>query len=259
MSSFDYDQASGYLMGLQTGNMLKGDNTNIQDLEFSYDAMNNLVSKQDYVLTRQESMSYDHMDRILTHSVVAPQQSYNHTYSYNDHGDILSGPAGNYLYGDYQQQSNTLRGVLLSAGGVNVHYDALGNMTRAVNGTQITYNAQNKPTLFKKGSNRTGFAYDESGSRFLKTVNGVQSLYIGKIYEKNLASGDEVNHIYFGGKHIASYEKRGGGNNLTSYMHKDALRMTHITHDGLVDEKIESVRNVYYCINGKWEHLYTDG
>ena len=32
-------------------------------------------------------------------------------------------------------------------------------------------------------------------------------------------------------------------------------KMTHITHDGLVDEKIESVRNVYYCINGKWEHL----
>ncbi len=236
MSSFDYDQASGYLMGLQTGNMYKGANTDIQDLEFSYDAMNNLVSKQDHVLTRQESMSYDHMDRILTHSVVAPQQSYNHTYSYNDHGDILSGPAGNYLYGDYQHQSNTLRGVLLSVGGVNVHYDALGNMTRAVNGTQITYNGQNKPILFEKGINRTGaygesgssfnrtgFAYDESGSRFLKTVNGVQSLYIGKIYEKNLASGDEVNHIYFGGKHIASYEKRGGGHNLTSYMHKDAL------------------------------------
>ena len=115
--------------------------------------------------------TYDTLGQLLS---AVGTQSGSYTYTYDNAGNILTANGHTYTYG-----SSIWRDLLTAYDGTTISYDASGNPTSYYNGTQWTFTWENGRTLTT--ANSTGktisYAYDASGLRTSKVVNGVTHYY----------------------------------------------------------------------------------
>ena len=235
VSTRHYHPANGRLHWLRTGKVM-GTGDEIQNLRYTFDALDNITSREDRVLNQRAEYTYDALNRltkqVLTRELSTGFSTETKRWRYNNGGDIaVSSDSGIYSY-----QSST--GHLLST---TVHgavsHDANGNVVLQ-RGINIAWSSFNKPVRFSKGTQVTTFRYSPDRSRYLKTENGQTTLYAGKTYEKNLTSNEHTHYIYARGYPVASYSYRTGAGNTrlqkkTRYLHADALGSIEVFTDGL--------------------------
>ena len=134
----------------------------------------------------------------------------------------MSGPAGNYTYGD----SSHPHAVTATSNGYSAAYDATGNLIcRALTSTtscsgssptgqQLSYDAQGRLSLWQNQptspTQTVNYLYDGSGTRVAmqSTVNGTTTLtsYIGSIEEVQTSGSSTQTTTYYsvGGKRVAA-------------------------------------------------------
>lgn len=103
----------------------RADNTKLQDLSYSYDAVGNItqiIDASDTLLAREVSYSYDDLDR-LTSATVSGAQPASESYAYDLIGNITNhSAAGSYSYSGLQPHA------VSQAGNTTYLYDAVGRL-----------------------------------------------------------------------------------------------------------------------------------
>ncbi|MCU7806371.1 MAG: hypothetical protein KZQ73_00645 [Candidatus Thiodiazotropha sp. (ex Semelilucina semeliformis)] len=240
----DYDTASGHLMGIQSGFEY---GSNIRELEYHYDVMDNVTSRYDRVQGASESFLYDNLDRLKKNSVSGSlsgiSYSYATDYEYDLTGNIeYKSDVGYYAYGTASRNNNNAGpAALISAGTghTNYQYDLNGNVT-AGGGRIFQWTSFNKPKELQKGTAVTKFRYGPDRARFRKEANGTEvTHYIGKLYERIDDGNNKITHkhfIYAGGE-LSAIQIKMVDNTVvqpdqTRYMHTDALGSVDTITDG---------------------------
>ena len=228
----------------------------VQNLQYTYDKLGNVLSRDDYSITGKEikeSFGYDAMNRLTS---VTMQTDVAHTgresivYAYDSIGNMIEQSGlGHYTY--YADKPHAVK----SVGSKTYIYDAVGNVVNR-DGDTIAYNAMNMPTtLVGKNGSTVHFYYNTQGNRFKKEVAGVNTYYLGKSYEEEVQSNGtdkkQTCYISVGGKTVGqhvevvdeTYSLNPSNPNYKStynrYFHTDALgSITAITDDtGAVVER----------------------
>jgi RHS repeat-associated protein len=215
----DYDPQETYYYG-RLWNINTNDGVDdLIDINYTWDAAGNLVSRQDVIASETESFGYDFLDRLT--GVSGP---YSESYTYDEIGNITSRNGVDYNYDSTQPHA-----VDSIDGFSSYTYDANGNMI--MRGSQtIGWDAENRVVSVSYNGTETTFVYDGDGSRVKKTENGETIIYINQFYEKNLTTGVATTYYYLGGQLVAMRE----GTDL-EYIHQDHLSSTSVMTDDAGD------------------------
>ena len=152
------------------------------NFNYTYDANGNILSVSgDQTVTYE----YDDLGQLVWEKNAAAGKAWN--YTYDNGGNILSrteyacsssgtvsgsGTTTSYTYGDAEW------GDLLTAyNGEEITYDGIGNPL-SYHGWTMSWQGGRQLASMTKGSNTLNFAYNESGLRTSKTVNGVAHSYV---------------------------------------------------------------------------------
>ena len=114
-----------------------------------------------------------------------------------------------------------------NAGGNSYAYDANGNQTTRVIGTDtftLSYDAENRLVQVKKNNSTiAAYTYDADGRQVKSVVNSVTTLFVGAHYQ--VEGGLTVKYYLVGGQRIAMRTP----NNSVSYLLTDHLGSTSLT------------------------------
>jgi len=207
--------------------------TTYQQLRYDYDAGGNVRAIVD-PLNGNQSFGYDGLDRLV--AVSGPSGSLNYLYD----------PIGNMIYNSqvgfyvYPPAGSGVRPHAVTAAGANSYtYDAAGNMISVTGGagSTLTYGPDNRlSSVAAAGPTTTSFVYDGEGHRVTKTVNGVTTVYIGRLYQCVMGGGCSK-FIVAGNRRIASVDPLN-----TYYYHTDLLGSTNV----VTDQAGAQVQNLVY-------------
>jgi RHS repeat-associated protein len=203
------DETGGYYGRLWNINTNDG-STDLIDIEYTWDAAGNLLTREDVIAEETETFTYDFLDRLL--SVSGP---YTESFTYDEIGNITSRNGISYTYGNQPH-------AVTSVGSTSYTYDANGNMVTRGSQT-IDWDVENRVISVSGGAS---FVYDGDGNRMMKTENGETILYVNRYYEKNLTTGEVTTYYYLGGQLVAMRQ----GDDL-KYMHQDHLTSTSVMTD----------------------------
>ncbi len=228
---------------------------NIQDLQFTYDALGNIDYRQDFRMGFREDFAYDNVNRLTTTTADFGNADIRTTsVTYNALGNILTKTGvGTYRYGNDCVTGYGPHAVCEISGNKNAvySYDLNGNMT-AGDGRTLTYTYFDKPDHIVKGNNITDISYGPTRSRYFRRddINGklTEYTYVGGLYEKVDFKDDGVTvnkteeRHYIGGFAVLTIEGRdaqNAGTEKTRYLHKDHIgSVTTITDEnGQIDEE----------------------
>ena len=182
---------------------------NIQRLDYTYDALGNVVTRNDTSVTGKyinDTFTYDAMNRLYsqrTSSNVTGSYAKSKSYRYDKIGNMTYQTGiGYYKY--YADKPHAVK----SAGSRNYSYDSVGNVTNR-NGDTIVYNPLNKPAILKnhKNGKEVRFYYGVGDARFMKSTAERDTFYIGKAYEEQVSGSEEkqICYISIGGKTIGTH------------------------------------------------------
>jgi RHS repeat-associated protein len=226
----------------------------VQRLDYSYDALGNVVSRTDSSIAGKQildTFGYDAMNRLVlqdTISDVIGNYEKHKVYNYDALGNMtFQTGIGAYTY--YADKPHAVK----QAGTRNYTYDTLGNMTNR-NGDSIVYNPLNKPAILINHLNNkeVRFYYGVGGQRYMKRTANIDTYYLGKSYEERVEGSQETQicYITLGGKAIGTHTQVLNTDYVTTnpnyaetpfnrYFHTDALgSITAITDDnGTVVER----------------------
>ena len=192
-----------------------------QSLRYDYDAGGNVKSIADPIYGNQ-SFGYDELNRLNT----AVGSYGTISYTYDQIGNMMSNSqVGSYAYPTSGSTSVRPHAVS-SAGPTGYSYDNNGNMISGA-GRTIGYDAENRPLSITVGSSTTNFVYDGDGGRVKKTVGGLTTVYIGKLYE--CSAGSCSKYIFAGSQRIAL---KSVGSATIYYYHADHLGSSSVMTDG---------------------------
>ncbi|MBT8121172.1 MAG: VCBS repeat-containing protein, partial [Gammaproteobacteria bacterium] len=142
-----YELTNGSLKTISTG---VGTNSNIQYLEYAFDALGNLKERKDNNQTLTETFVYDSLNR-LTSAAIASVGT--RTYDYDATGNILSKSdfGDHYTYGAGTAGPHAVTEVKNGATSLTTYsYDANGNMISG-DGRSIAWTSFNKAATIQKG------------------------------------------------------------------------------------------------------------
>ena len=135
---------------------------------YTYDSMGNIAT---FSAPGKGTITYtyDNQSQLLS---ATGDTTY--TYTYDGAGNILTANGHTYTYGDTDWKD-----LLTGFDGQAIIYDAIGNPTSYYNGTRWNFTWANGRGLAtaSDGTNSLSFAYDASGLRTSKTVNGTTYRY----------------------------------------------------------------------------------
>jgi len=220
-----FDAVTGLPTFIRTG---PGGGTATQNLNYGFDLVGNLTSRNDANQGLTESLTYDNLYR-LTQSTVTGAPTL--TMTYNAYGNIMSrSDVGSYTY-----HASKIHAVT-AAGGFSYVYDANGNITTR-NGSTVTWFANNKPQSIAGNGQTSTFEYGPSGQYWKQTAtysNGPETtLYIGGLLEKvtNSTLTSWRHHIKANGRTVAIYSRASTGATNTIYPLTDHLGSTDAITD----------------------------
>jgi RHS repeat-associated protein len=221
-----FDSITGVINRLDT--TLNGSSR--QSLQYRWDKVGNLTSRQDLALGKTETFSYDALYR-MTQAAVSGATPL--AVSYNAIGNITSkSDVGGYSY------HPTKKHAVLSAGANSYSYDANGNANTR-NGASLTWTAYNLPKLINQSDgNSSQFQYGPDRQRYkhvaVSGANTETTIYIQGIFEK-LTRGSliEYKHSISGpGGVIALHTRRSDATSETIYPLGDHLGSTETITNG---------------------------
>ncbi len=216
-----YDPITQQLLSIQTG---KGDDV-IRNLRYTYDDMDNVMTRNDTVMNEYESYTYDEYDRLSTWQNDGKTQQ----YSYDIHGNMLNNSFNPSMsYNDRNQivskTDNNLKKHIYS-------YDANGNILN--DGTkQLSYTKFNKLKTIQQNGETTTLKYDSFNRLVEKSTKDQTIYYISKEYEyiktkdqiqtrHNILHRDNIVAVHT--KTLINDKKQV---DTTQYIHTDALNST---------------------------------
>ena len=253
-----FDNATGRLASIVTGEGA------IQNLNYQYDSIGNLLFKEDYSGTKQlsESFTYDNLNR-LTSAQTSDGSLQN--FEYDALGNIVfKSGVGSYSYGN-NAGPHAVTQVSGEDGLINYHYDANGNLVQDNNRT-LSYTVFNKPDVISNGEHSTEFNYAPDQSRYQrKDINSDGTTtrhYIGNAEiifnadgsrkHKRFIANAVVTHLFDNADNLASTQHR--------YIHTDSLGSV----DVVTDENLSIVEQLSFDAFGSrrnannWQELSAD-
>jgi RHS repeat-associated protein len=219
-------------------------NTPLQDLNYTYDSVGNVLSITDNVHTADQTFKYDELNRLVEAVNPNPGSYGTKTYVYDKIGNIVEKDGKTYYYGGTGAGPHAVTSL---SDGTTFTYDANGNMVGQVEGsvpTAYTYDAENRLTKVTKDSRIIGqYEYDGDGGRTKKTatVSGqtTTTTYVGSLFE---TSGSRTTKfIFLGGQRVAAVTNSPSIGSTTLYYHADHLGGANVLTDatGVKKELIE--------------------
>lgn len=241
----DYDPNNGQLLRIHTTDGVQ----TLQDLNYSYDNLDNVKSREDSKLNYIESYNYDALDR-LKHATleVTGLGTAARDWTYDKVGNLEAIDSNSFSYDETDKLT------AIPAQAKTYSYDANGNQETNA-GRTIDWSSFNKPTLLTKGTQQTEFTYDADHNRMLK-INK-ESLMVTKTtvyfggYEKIIESSGDIEHRYHvsvGSSVVAIRSVKTDAAGIptaaasSNYLHKDALGSVDLITD---DKGVEVIRLAY--------------
>jgi YD repeat-containing protein len=142
----------------------------LMHLEYDYDGVGNVTAIRDSRPNRDQTFTYDSLDRLWT----ADAPNYTATFAYDAHGNRQTTQSNTYTY----EASNPFRLTSMSSGPSGMQYDANGNLEFVgVPNITMTYTAGNQMRTFSGGGTTATYDYDGDDWRIMKVVNGGAPTY----------------------------------------------------------------------------------
>ncbi|MGH8237294.1 MAG: RHS repeat-associated core domain-containing protein, partial [Steroidobacteraceae bacterium] len=217
----DYDRVTGLLESrTSTFNSGAVSGTSIANLGYVYDAVGNVIQRQDNQQGLTENFYYDALDR-LDYSTLGGVTT---DYNYDNRGNLTAKTGVGTLYSYTANvagctyyayaQPHAVRQITGGPSTMNFCYDQNGNMTNR-NGTALTWFADNLPkTITKDANNSSTFQYGPNGQRWRHVYRTGGSTYthtyIGNLLEKVVGptTTDWKHYIYANGERVAMYIRK---------------------------------------------------
>jgi RHS repeat-associated protein len=209
--------------------------TAVQDLNYTYDSVGNILSIIDNVNTADQTFQYDELNRL----VAATGEAYgSKTYVYDEIGNLLQKDGVNYTYGEGNAGPHAVTSL---SDGTVMTYDANGNLVSMTENsivTAYTYDVENRlVAATRDGQPVADFEYDGDGGRTKKTSYGPSTTvtrFVGSLYEESASR--ETRYVFLGDMRVASVT-----NDEVLYYHTDHLGGTNLLADdtGALKELIE--------------------
>ncbi|CUV66606.1 conserved hypothetical protein [Sulfurovum sp. enrichment culture clone C5] len=208
------------------GNVIKrkniyGQNNYSMDETFTYDALRR-INSMNVSVDSPPPLDVNNSTPLSAQSISMNSES-TKVYRYDAIGNILQKGSIN----DYSYDSDKPHAVE-SANGKSYTYDASGNMLSRGN-ESISYTVFDKPyALTNANGEVTKFYYDGNENRYKKKTSSYETLYLDKIYERKLYSGEGTDeftgYFYFGDKLVAMQVLQGEPRAKSyRYTHADSL------------------------------------
>ena len=219
----------------------------IQDNTYQFDTLGNLKQRDDLIQGITETFDYDGLNRLTQSAIGASIKA----FTYDAIGNIKTktGISGTYQYGIGAGPH-----AVTSAGGQTFTYDANGSVVTGYNFTNnvpltFTWTSYNKPRTISDGTTELTFSYGADRARFKQVNNaGHSKLYIGNLYEKEIAAVDtHIHYIRAGDNVVAIYKSWDSGANEINYLHRDHLGSV----SAITDANGQLVENLSFDSHGK--------
>jgi RHS repeat-associated protein len=215
----------GRLQQIKSG--IPTDLDSLQDLRFTYDAVGNVLTIQDYKAgsPQTQMFTYDDANRITsarasggTGGTYGPTS---YTYSAAT-GNLATAGSVTFTYGSASHR----HAVTARSDGGTFGYDYNGNMTsRVIGGNSYTLGYESENRLVSvSGAATASFVYNGDGERVKGTVNGATVTYIGDYFEWKGSGSTKVKYYYAGGQRVAVRDST-----VLYYLLTDHLGSTSIT------------------------------
>jgi RHS repeat-associated protein len=231
-----FDRATGQLRKIDTGaNLLS---PTVQRLEFTWDEVGNVTSRQNHLISRTESFQYDSLNR-LTQSQVSGQAAV--TVGYSAGGRIESKTG----VGSYTYNAGSRPYAVTSAGGCSYGYDAGGRMTSRC-GQTLEWYSYDLPKKLAAGTQSSEFSYGVHRDRYKQvrktgSTTNATIWYVGGLFEVEVAgSTTTYRHFIQGRERVFAVLERVSTTNTLRYLHRDHQgSVTEITSaSGSVQERL---------------------
>jgi RHS repeat-associated protein len=234
-----YDLVTGMLESRQsTFNSGAVAGTPLMNVSLLYDAVGNVIQRQDNQQGLTENFYYDSLNRIDYSTLGAATTN----YSYDARGNLTEKTGVGTLYSytanvagcSYypHPQVHAVRRITGGSATMNFCYDANGNMTNR-NGTALTWFASNLPkAITKDASNSSTFEYTATGRRWRHAyrTGGVDytHTYIGPFVEKVVGPTSTAwkHYVYAGTELVSMYVRKTDGFKRRFFFTQDQLGST---------------------------------
>ena len=219
-------------------------NTDIQHLNYVYDSVGNLKSREDARDLGNEfyeEFIYDNLNRLDYVQAETGGSGLVTTmdFAYDAGGRITDFNGDKYCYsGDSIHGVDTIRNNNCSGSVIkSFDYDSNGSQTNS-NGRNLTYTAFNKTETMSGNGASVEFEYGPNNSRFKRVDVGPNenetTYYIGNVEYIEKADGT-IQHKRYIGDAVITYWANNFGNGAVNYLHKDHLGSVQSVTQGFFD------------------------
>ena len=232
---FDTTYAYVDISDTATTNMLWKMSSVFDTFTNTYDNLGNIIRVDEDWGKKADTYveyTYDSLGQLISES--GSRGTY--TVTYDDRGNILTKGNNTYTYGNSQWQD-----LLTAYNGTNITYDAIGNPNNWRDGMTFSWQKGKQLASVVKNGTTYSYAYDSTGIRTSKTVNGITTTFTyvdGKLVHQT--DGTNVWFFYYdatdkliameynGEQYYYLYDSTG---NIVGLMTYDALTVADYEYD----------------------------